>query len=111
MVTMADAKSEKAELSRIGATAQKNSGRGSHAKGDGRLYPFTVDIKEYRETFGLSRKVWAKTCTDAIKNGDEPALIICLGGAGNTVRLAVIAEDMFQEMHEAWVEKYSEKHE
>lgn len=105
---MADSKSEAAEIKRIGATAQKNSGRGKHHKGDAILEPFLVDIKEYEKSYSLSKENWAKVCTDAIKREKrQPALNIVLGEAGGPrTRLWVVGERMFEEMREAWLEKY-----
>lgn len=106
---MADAKTEKQEIKKLGGKAQKNSGRGLYQKGDAILDPFTVDVKEFSKTFGLSRAVWAKVCTDAAKNGNEPALMVALGQGRETVRMWVISDSMFHEMHQAWLEKYGKE--
>jgi len=98
---------EKAEIARDGGKPQKNSGRGKIQKGDATLGPFLYDIKEYAESFSLSRKVWGKVCTDAFKSGNRiPALKIVLGIGMSKIRLWVISDDMFHEMREAWEEKY-----
>lgn len=101
---MADAKSELAEIKRIGAVPQKNSGRGKHDKGDAILDNlFMVDIKEYGQSFGLSKSVWAKTCTDAHRAGGlEPLLNVVLGDT-QKVRLVVISQQMFMDMKEAYL--------
>lgn len=96
---------EKAEIARDGARAQKNSGRGKWQKGDARLHPFVYDIKEYAKSFSVSRGVWSKTCTDAMRCGGEPALKLVLGEPGRQVRLWVVGDDMFKEMLEAWNER------
>jgi hypothetical protein len=101
--------SEKSVNKRLGAKAQYNSGRGQHGKGDSLLGPFTIDIKEYTQSYSVSRKSWAKICTDAAKNGNtEPALFLCLAGEPGEfpVRLAVVGEAMFKEMLAAWEEKH-----
>jgi hypothetical protein len=95
--------SEKQELKRMGAKPQKNSGRGQYQKADGKLDPFLVDVKEFAESFGLSRKVWAKICSDSIRSGGEPSLMIALGSGKDTIRLWVIGDSMFHEMREAWL--------
>lgn len=101
--------SEERELKRAGAKAQKNSGRGTHAKGDGVLDPFLVDVKEYDKSFGVSTKVWAKLSLDAYKAGNlEPALYLVLGEEGKWTRLWVVSDAMFHQMHEAWMEKYGD---
>lgn len=106
-VSLADNKSEAAEIKRFGGKAQKNSGRGAFHKGDATLGPFLVDVKEYEKTFGLSKNMWAKVSTDAIKHERMiPALNVVLG---NTLRLWVVEERMFMEMLEAWEEKYGEQ--
>jgi len=100
---------EKEEIKRDGGKPQKNSGRGKIQKGDAILEPFCYDIKEYEKSFSLSRSVWAKVCDDAFRSGRRhPALKIVLGLAGHKVRLWVIEDGMFQEMREAWLEKYGE---
>lgn len=101
--------SEKGEILRDNAKAQKNSGRGKHQKADAKLEPFVYDIKEYEKSFGLSRSVWAKVCTDAAISRGEPALKIVLGEGASKVRLWVMSDDMFHQMREAWVEKYGEQ--
>lgn len=102
---MADSKSELTEIRRFGGKPQKNSGRGFQ-KGDATLGPFIVDVKEYAKTFGLSRDVWAKICSDAAKHRKEPALMICLGTGSNTTRLWVLGEEMFLSLLDAYKEKY-----
>lgn len=103
---MADNKTEAQEVKRFGGKTQKNSGRGAFSKGDATLGPFLVDVKEYEKTFGLSRQMWAKISTDAIrKERRVPALNVVLGG---DLRLWVVEERMFQEMLEAWQEKYED---
>ena len=108
---MADAKSERSEIKRDGATPQPNSGRGKIKKGDATLYPFLVDYKEYAKSFGVSREVWAKISTDAVTCGRmQPALKLVLGPDGEQkTRLWVIGDQQFHEMREAWLEKYGDK--
>lgn len=99
--------SEKEEVKRDGAKAQKNSGRGYIQKGDAILGPFCVDYKEYEKSFSLSKTVWAKANTDAWKMRKVPALKVILGDE-RALRLFVVEEKMFKEMLEAWEEKYGE---
>src|SRR5690349_2236940 len=103
---MPDARSEQAEIKKMGGKAQKNSGRGLYQKGDAALGPFVVDVKEYAKSFTLSRDVWGKISTDASKHRKEPALMVCLGEGVSTTRLWVIGDEMFHEMLSAWREKY-----
>jgi hypothetical protein len=105
---MADAKSELAEIKKMGGKPQKNSGRGLYQKGDATLGPFCVDVKEYAKFFGLSRDVWGKICSDAAKSKKEPALMICLGSGRESTRMWVIGNDMFEQMLAAWKEKYGD---
>jgi hypothetical protein len=88
------------ELKRIGAKAHKNSGRGM-VKGDGSMDHYVVDVKEYENSFSVSRDVWAKICMDTIKvdNSKEPVLCIVLGKHAKT-RLAIISWDEFEELRE-----------
>jgi len=103
---MADKKTELGEIKRFGGTAQKNSGRGKFNKGDAIVGPFTADVKEYRTSYSVSRSNWSKICTDASKNGNEPALNIVLGEGQAVTRLWVIGEGMMLELLEAWEEKH-----
>lgn len=97
--------SERGEVLRDGARAQKNSGRGKFQKGDAVIGPFVYDIKEYSKSFSINPGFWSKACTDAFRSGNkEPALKIVMGDV-NKVRLWVISDDMFHEMLEAWTEK------
>ena len=101
--------SEANEIKRDGGKAQKNSGRGKIQKGDAILGPFCYDIKEFAKSFGLSKTVWGKVCTDAFRSGRRtPALKVVLGEGNEKVRLWVIDDAMFKDMLEAWEEKYSE---
>lgn len=102
---VATAKSELAEIKRFGGKPQKNSGRGTR-KGDAILEPFLVDVKESGKSFSLNLGVWGKVCTDAIvSERRQPALNVVLGEEKRT-RLWVISEEMFMEMHEAWLQIY-----
>lgn len=105
--TVPNKKSELAELKRMGATPVKNSGRGQN-KGDGVLEPFLVDVKEYDNSFSVSRDNWAKISTDSVQNGRrQPLFALALGKEGEQpVRVFVVGESMFHEMREAWLEKY-----
>lgn len=100
--------SEQSEIKKDGGKAQKNSGRGQIQKGDATLGPFCYDIKEFSQSFSLSRNVWGKVCTDAFRSGRMvPALKLVLGKDNEKVRLWVIDDGMFKEMLEAWEEKYA----
>lgn len=81
--------SEKNESKRIGAKQHKNSGRGTH-KGDASWQNFTVDFKEVGKSFTLNREVWAKATTDAIRNNNDPAIVVVIGDENIKTRLAVI---------------------
>ena len=50
---------------------------------------FTVDFKEVGKSFTLNKDVWAKAVTDAIKNGNDPAIIVIIGEGNTKVRLAI----------------------
>lgn len=80
---------EKSESKRIGAKQHKNSGRGIK-KGDATWNNFTVDFKENSKTFTLSQSVWAKTVTDAIRNNNDPVMVIVLGEGSKKTRLAIM---------------------
>ena len=100
---------EKNEIKRMGARAQRNSGRGILEKGDAVLPPFLVDIKEFDESFSVSRSNWAKLQSDAFRTQQsDPAFALVLGSKTekNRLRLWVIGDEMFNQMREAWIEKY-----
>jgi hypothetical protein len=95
--------SEKGEIKRDGAKAQKNSGRGKIQKGDATYRGFVVDYKEYPKGYRLTPENWAKICTDAYVVGGfqmDPALKIILGEGNNKVRLWIISDEVFQELTE-----------
>jgi hypothetical protein len=87
--------SEKSESKRIGAKQHKNSGR-NNKKGDATWSNFTVDFKENSKSFTLNKDVWAKATTDAIRNGNDPAIIVVLGESGLKTRLAIIELDVLE---------------
>jgi outer membrane phospholipase A len=89
--------SEKSESKRIGAKQHKNSGRGTH-KGDASWENFTVDFKEVGKSFTLNKEVWAKATTDAIRNGNDPAIVIAMGDGNSKVRLAVIEMSILEQL-------------
>ena len=45
--------SERGEVKRDGAKAQKNSGRGEYQKGDSIWHDFVVDYKEYSKSISI----------------------------------------------------------
>ena len=99
--------SERAEVKRDGAKAQKNSGRGDYQKGDAQWKKFLVDYKEAGKSFTLSKDNWAKICTDTFKvNRDmHPALKIIIG-AESKVRLGIIDWSILEEL----IQFYEENH-
>lgn len=103
--------SEESEIKRLGATPVKNSGRSKGvAKGDAILEPFLVDIKEYTNSFSISRDNWQKLSSDAVTNGRrEPMFYLSLISpeeGKSPVRVWVVSDTMGQEMLSAWREKY-----
>lgn len=89
--------SEKSESKRLGAKQHKNSGRGTH-KGDASWENFTVDFKEVSKSFTLNKDVWAKTSTDAIRNGNDPAIVVVIGENGVKTRLAIIELSILEDI-------------
>jgi hypothetical protein len=89
--------SEKSESKRIGAKKHKNSGRNTK-KGDATWGNFTVDFKENSKSFTLNQDVWAKATTDAIRNGNDPAIVVVLGEGSKKVRLAIIELELLEQM-------------
>lgn len=90
---------EKSESKRIGAKQHKNSGRNTQ-KGDASWKNFVVDFKEVGKSFTLNKEVWAKACTDAIKNGKDPAIFAIIGEGNTKVRLAIIEVDILEQLLE-----------
>lgn len=102
---------EEFEIKRMGGKAQRNSGRGILEKGDAILEPFLVDVKEYDESFSVSRKVWSKLQSDAFRAQRRmPALSLVLGTktSKDKLRVWVVSDEMFHQMREAWQEKYEQ---
>jgi hypothetical protein len=97
--------SERAEVKRDGAKAQKNSGRGAYQKGDAKWKSFVVDYKESKASFNLNKDVWAKICTDTFKVSRDmhPALKIIIGG-DSKVRLGIIEWSVLEELITFWEE-------
>lgn len=95
--------SERSEVKRDGAKAQKNSGRGDYQKGDAQWKQFVVDYKEASSSFTLNKQVWSKICTDTFKvNRDmHPALKIIIGNESK-VRLGIIEWTVLEELVEFW---------
>lgn len=89
--------SERGESKRLGAKQHKNSGRGTH-KGDATFENFTVDFKEVGKSFTLNKDVWAKATTDAIRNNNDPAIVVVLGDSGIKTRLAIIELSVLQQL-------------
>ena len=96
--------SERGEVKRDGAKAQKNSGRGAYQKGDSQWHDFVVDYKEYSKSISISKEIWSKICTDTFKVSRDkyPVLKLILGGEGTKTRLAVIEWALFEQMVECW---------
>ena len=90
---------ERSEAKRMGAKTTKNSGRGM-VKGDGRWHNFLVDWKFARKSFTLNKDVWAKVVTDTLRSDKEknPALIVVLGEGNNIVRLAIIEQEILEQL-------------
>ena len=91
--------SEKNESKRIGAKQHKNSGRNTK-KGDATWENFTIDFKEYPKGFTLNKDNWAKAVTDAIRNGNDPAIVVVLGEGNQKTRLAIIELELLEQMVE-----------
>jgi hypothetical protein len=91
--------SERSEVKRLGAKAIKNSGRGT-TKGDAVFENFTVDFKEYPKGFTVNQDNWAKATTDAMKNKNDPAIIVILGEGNKKTRLAIIELSLLEQLIE-----------
>ena len=99
--------SERSEIKRDGAKAQKNSGRGNYQKGDAKWNNFLVDYKESKISFTLNKDVWAKICTDTFKVSREmhPALKLIIGEESK-IRLGIIEWTLLEELIEFWEENH-----
>lgn len=89
--------SERSESKRMGAKQHKNSGRGNH-KGDATWENFTVDFKEVGKSFTLNKDVWAKAVTDAIKNNNDPAIVVIIGEGNQKIRLAIVEMSILEQL-------------
>ena len=91
--------SERSESKRISAKQHKNSGRNTK-KGDATWQNFTVDFKEYPKGFTVNQDNWAKAVTDAMRNGNDPAIFVVLGEANKKTRLAIIELSLLEQIIE-----------
>ena len=91
--------SELGESKRIGAKQHKNSGRNTK-KGDATWENFTVDFKEYPKGFTVNQTNWAKATTDALRNGNDPAIVVVLGEGNKKTRLAIIELSLLEQLLE-----------
>ena len=91
--------SERSESKRIGAKQHKNSGRNTK-KGDATWENFTVDFKEYPKGFTVNQDNWAKAVTDALKNGNDPAIVVVLGEGNKKTRLAIVELSLLEQLIE-----------
>lgn len=89
--------SEKSESKKMGAKQHKNSGRNTK-KGDATWNNFTIDFKEVSKSFTLNHDVWAKTTTDAIKNKNDPAILVVLGDDSKKIRLAILEFSILEDL-------------
>ena len=89
--------SEKNESKRIGAKKHKNSGRNTK-KGDATWQNFTVDFKETPKSFTINKEVLAKASTDAIKNNNDPMVLVVLGDGNSKTRLAIIEFELLEQI-------------
>ena len=89
--------SERGESKRLGAKQHKNSGRGLH-KGDASWENFTIDFKEVGKSFTLNKEVWAKATTDAIRNNNDPAIVVVIGEGTSKTRLAIIELSILEQL-------------
>jgi hypothetical protein len=96
--------SERGEVKRDGAKAQKNSGRGDYQKGDAIWNDFVVDYKEYSKSISINKEIWAKICTDTFRVSRDkyPVLKLILGEEGSKTRLAVIEWALLEQLIECW---------
>jgi hypothetical protein len=92
-------RSEKSEINRLGAKGIKNSGRGI-IKGDAKWEGFTIDFKEYPKGFTVNQDNWAKATTDAMKNKNDPAIVVVLGDDSRKTRLAIIELSLLEQLIE-----------
>lgn len=91
--------SERSEIKRLKANGHKNSGRNTK-KGDASWENFTVDFKEYPKGFTVNQDNWAKAVTDAIRNGNDPAIVVVLGEGNKKTRLAIIELSLLEQLLE-----------
>lgn len=101
---------ERGEIKRDGAKAQKNSGRGKYQKGDAKWFSFVVDYKEAARSFTMNQEIWAKICTDtfAVNRNMHPALKIIIGEESK-VRLGIVEWSMLEELITFWEENHVQR--
>lgn len=94
--------SEESEAKRDGARLQRNSGRGKWAKGDATWQGCLLDYKEFSKSFSITRKVWGKVCTDALKVDKDatPMIKLILGDGMSKIRLGIMEWSYVEHLHE-----------
>lgn len=55
-------------------------------------------LRRTQNLFTLNHEVWAKAVTDAIKNGNDPAIVVVLGEGNKKIRLAIIELELLEQM-------------
>ena len=48
----------------------------------------------------VTKEVWAKATTDAMKNGKDPAIVVVMGEGNSKVRLAIIEMSILEDLVE-----------
>lgn len=98
--------SERSEIKKDKAKAQKNSGRGKYQKGDAIWNNFLVDYKESNKSFTINKSNWAKICTDTFKvNRNMHPVLKLIIGEKDKIRLAVIEWYVLEELIKSWEDK------
>lgn len=92
--------SERSEVKRDNAKAQKNSGRGQWQKADAKWRGFLVDYKEYPKGIRITPEIWEKICSDTMRSARDhnPLLKIIMGEDNGKVRLGVIEWEVLEQL-------------
>jgi hypothetical protein len=46
----------------------------------------------------LNKDVWAKAVTDAIRNGNDPAIVVVIGEGNQKIRLAIVELSILEQL-------------
>ena len=62
------------------------------------LLSLNLDLNSIVCEFNLNKDVWAKAVTDAIRNGNDPAILVVFGNGNSKVRLMITEFEIMEQL-------------